>query len=83
MTDKQTRIKPEATESTPGASTSVEHTAPEDHYTSGGQQKEQKEVLKKSVKDEQAQPMPDQSAGVHSTGSHTGTSGGADKARKK
>lgn len=69
----KTGVKPEEP-TTPGAPTSVEHIAPEDPYASGGQQQEQKEALKKSV--DENQPPADQSAGQHSTGSFTGTTGG-------
>jgi len=72
----KTKVKPEEPTTAPGAATSVQHIAPEDHYASGGQQQEQKEALKKSVKEKQAQPPPGQSAGQHSTGSFTGTTGG-------
>jgi hypothetical protein len=75
--DNKTKVKPEEEPSTtPGAATSVQHIAPKDHYASGGQQQEQNEALRKSVKDEQSQPPPGQSAGQHSTGSFTGTTGG-------
>lgn len=71
----KTKVKPE--ESTaPGAATSVQQVAPEDHYASGGKHQEQKEALKKSVKEKQAQPPAGQNAGQHSTGSFTGTTGG-------
>jgi hypothetical protein len=73
--ENKTEVKPEKP-STPGAATSVEHTAPEDHYASGGKHQEQKEALKKSVKEKQPQPPPGQAAGQHSTGSFTGTTGG-------
>jgi hypothetical protein len=73
--DNKTEVKPEKP-STPGAATSVEHTAPEDHYASGGKHQEQKEALKKSAKEKQSQPPPGQAAGQHSTGSFTGTTGG-------
>jgi hypothetical protein len=73
--DNKTEVKPEEP-STPGAATSVQHTAPEDHYASGGKHQEQKDALKKSVKEKQAQPPPGQAAGQHSTGSFTGTTGG-------
>ena len=74
--DNKTEVKPEEPSTTPGAATSVQHIAPEDHYASGGQQQEQKEALKKSVKEKQSQPLPGQNAGQHSTGSFTGTTGG-------
>ena len=45
----KTEVKPEEPTTTPGAATSVEHIAPEDHYASGGQHKDQKKALKKSV----------------------------------
>jgi hypothetical protein len=73
--DNKTEVKPEKP-STPGAATSVEHTAPEDHYASGGKDQEQKDALKKSAKEKQSQPPPGQAAGQHSTGSFTGTTGG-------
>lgn len=71
----KTKVKPEESTAT-GAATSVQHVAPEDHYASGGKQQEQKKALKKSAKDKQSQPPPGQSAGQHSTGSFTGTTGG-------
>lgn len=79
MSDKQTEVKPEEPTATPGAATSVEHIAPEDHYASGGQHKDQKQVLKESVQEGQFETPPDQNPGVHSTGSHTGTTGGPKK----
>ena len=85
----KTEVKPEEEPSaTPGAATSVQHIAPEDHYASGGKDEEQKEALKKSVKEKQSQPPAGQSAGQHSTGSFTGTTGGqgpqtADPTHKK
>jgi hypothetical protein len=74
--DNKTEVKPEEPSTTPGAATSVQHIAPEDHYASGGKNQEQKEALKKSVKEKQSQPPPGQNAGQHSTGSFTGTTGG-------
>ena len=79
MAEKQTEIKPEEPTTTPGAATSVEHIAPEDHYASGGQHADQKKALKKSVQEGQSEAPADQNAGVHSTGSHTGTTGGPEK----
>ena len=72
----KTEVKPEEPGTTPGAATSVEHIAPEDHYASGGQHQEQKQQLKNSVDEKQSQPPPGQNAGQHSTGSFTGTTGG-------
>lgn len=77
MTDKQpqprqSETKPEQA-APPAAPTSVEHTAPEDHYASAGQQHEQKQELNKSVKQQQAPPPVEESAGQHRTGSFTGT----------
>jgi hypothetical protein len=74
----KTEVKPEKP-STPGAATSVQHIAPEDHYASGSQQQEQKKALKKSVDEKQSEPPPGQNAGQHSTGSFTGTTGGPGK----
>jgi hypothetical protein len=71
----KTEVKPEEPSTTPGAATSVEHIAPEDHYASGGQHQEQKQQLKKSVDEKQSQPPAGQNAGQHSTGSFTGTTG--------
>ena len=59
-----------------GGGRPAKNIAPEDHYASGGKQQEQKKALKKSVKEKQSQPPPGQSAGQHSTGSFTGTTGG-------
>jgi hypothetical protein len=75
----KTDVKPEEPTTTPGAETSVEHIAPEDHYASGGQHQEQKETLKQSVDEKQPQPPAGQNAGQHSTGSFTGTTGGQGK----
>ena len=75
----KTEVKPEEPSTPPGAATSVEHIAPEDHYASGGQHQEQKQQLKKSVDEKQSQPLPGQNAGQHSTGSFTGTTGGQGK----
>jgi hypothetical protein len=75
----KTEAKPEEPTTTPGAATSVEHIAPEDHYASGGQHKEQKRALKKSVDEGQPRPPAGQNPGQHSTGSFTGTTGGPQK----
>ena len=75
MSKQQTDIKPEEPTSTPGAATSVEHIAPEDHYASGGQHQEQKKELKKSVQKGENEGDGNQSPGQHRTGSFTGTSG--------
>jgi hypothetical protein len=72
---KQADVKPEQTGTEPSAPTSVEHTAPADQYTSGGQRREQEQQLKKSVKQQQA-PRVEEAAGQHRTGSFTGTTGG-------
>ena len=75
MSKQQTDIKPEEPTTTPGAATSVEHIAPEDHYASGGQHQEQKKELKKSVQKGENEGDGNQSPGQHRTGSFTGTSG--------
>ena len=72
----KTEVKPEEPTTTPGAATSVEHIAPEDHYASSGKHQEQKDVLKKSMEKGDARPHAGQNAGQHSTGSFTGTTGG-------
>lgn len=72
----KTEVKPEEPSAVPGAATSVEHIAPEDHYASGGQHEEQKDQLKKSVQKGEREGHPAQPAGQHSTGSYTGTTGG-------
>jgi hypothetical protein len=72
----KTEVKPEEPTSTPGAATSVEHIAPEEHYAAGGQHKEQKHELKKSVQKGEREGHPAESPGQHSTGSFTGTTGG-------
>jgi hypothetical protein len=77
-TSNKTKVKPERP-TTPGAPTSVQHIAPEDHYAAGGQHHEQRAALKKSVDEKQAQPPAGQNAGQHSTGSFTGTTGGPQK----
>jgi hypothetical protein len=76
MNKQQTEVKPEEPTTTPGAATSVEHIAPEDHYASGGQQQEQKKELKKSVQKGENEGDGNQSPGQHRTGSFTGTTGG-------
>jgi hypothetical protein len=73
-TSNKTKVKPEEPTTPPGAPTSVQHVAPEDHYASGGQDHEQRKALKKSVNENQ--PPAGQNAGQHSTGSFTGTTGG-------
>jgi hypothetical protein len=75
----KSEVKPEEPATTPGAATSVEHIAPEDHYASSGQHQDQKEVLKKSVDEGQPEPRAGQSPGQHSTGSFTGSTGGQGK----
>jgi hypothetical protein len=75
MTEKS-KVKPDDTPTVPGAPTSVEHTQPDDQYTTGGQQSHQKAELKKSVQEEQRNPPVDESPGLHRTGSFTGTTGG-------
>jgi hypothetical protein len=74
MADKQAQIRPDQTDTAPGAPTTVEHTPPEDQYTSGGQHQEQKQ--------QQHQPPVEESAGLHRTGSFTGTSGGEGEGNK-
>jgi hypothetical protein len=76
MNKQQTEVKPEEPTTTPGAATSVEHIAPEDHYASGGQHQEQKKELKKSVQKGENEGDGNQSPGQHRTGSFTGTTGG-------
>lgn len=76
MSKQQTDVKPEEPSTIPGAATSVEHIAPEDHYASGGQHQEQKQVLKKSVQKGENEGDGNQSPGQHRTGSYTGTTGG-------
>ena len=75
----KTEVKPEEPATTPGAATSVEHIAPEDHYASGGRHKEQKEALKQSADKGDSKPPAAQNPGQHSTGSFTGTTGGPQK----
>jgi hypothetical protein len=75
----KTEVKPEEPTTTPSAATSVEHIAPEDHYASGGQHKDQRKALKKSVDEGQAKPPAGQNPGEHGTGSFTGTTGGSPK----
>jgi hypothetical protein len=75
MSDKS-QVKPDDTPVTPGAPTSVEHTQPDDQYTTRGQHQDQKSVLKKSVQEGQRTPPVAESPGLHRTGSHTGTTGG-------
>jgi hypothetical protein len=54
------------------SSTSVQHPEPEDAYLTGGQRNLQRRVLGLNVEANQSRPA-DQSAGLHSTGSFTGT----------
>jgi hypothetical protein len=75
----KTEVKPERPSATPGAATSVEPIAPPDQYASGGQHKEQKEQLKKTVQKGEHEGHPAQSPGQHRTGSYTGTTGGQQK----
>jgi len=75
MTNK-TEVRPEEPTTTPGAATSVEHIAPPDHYASGGQQDDQKQQIESSVHRGERDQDPNKSAGQHSTGSYTGTTGG-------
>jgi hypothetical protein len=74
--DNKTEVKPERPTATPGAATSVESTAPEDHYASGGQQEDQKKEITKSAQKGEQEGDPNQSPGQHRTGSYTGTTGG-------
>lgn len=74
--DNKTEVKPEKPTATPGAATSVESIAPEDHYASGGQHQDQKKELKKSVQKGEQKGDGNQSPGQHRTGSFTGTTGG-------
>ena len=75
----KTKVKSEKPTTPPGAPTSVQHVAPEDHYASGGQHQEQRKALKESADEKQNQPPAGQSAGQHRTGSFTGTTGGTPK----
>lgn len=75
----KTEVKPEEPATTPGAATSVEHIAPEDHYASGGQHQEQKDALQQSADKGDAKPPVGQNPGQHSTGSFTRTTGGPQK----
>lgn len=72
----KTEVKPEEPSSTPGAATSVESIAPEDHYASGGQHEDQKQALKKSVQKGESEGDKGRIPGQHRTGSFTGTTGG-------
>ena len=63
---KQTEISPKS------AATSVQHPEPEDAYLTGGRRNLQRRVLGLNV-EAGHQPAADQSAGLHSTGSFTGT----------
>ncbi len=55
------------------ASTSVQNTEPQDPYTSGGEKHAQRRELDRNVAGGQGQQHPDKPAGIHSTGSFTGT----------
>ena len=57
---------------TKSSPTSVQHPEPEDAYLTGGQRNLQRRVLGLNVEANQSRPA-DQSAGLHSTGSFTGT----------
>lgn len=65
-------VKP--TETQPHASTtSVQNSEPEDAYLTGGQRNLQRRVLGLNVEGEQHQRPADQSPGLHTNGSFTGT----------
>ncbi len=81
-TSSKTQVKPDATPTTPGAPTSVANTEPEDHYVSGGQVKQQRKELEKSVQEGQRKPPVDESSGLHRTGSYTGIAGGPEHTEK-
>ncbi len=70
----QTPVKPDATRPE-DASTSVQNTQPEDAYNSGGEHKQQRRELELNVQGQggQGQQHPEKPAGIHSTGSFTGT----------
>ena len=64
------------------SATSVQHSEPEDAYLTGGQRNLQRRVLGLNVEANQAQPV-DQSAGLHSTGSFTGTANDETQRKKE
>lgn len=72
--DDKSSVKPEQAKPK-DAATSVQNTEPGDAYESGGEQKQQRRDLDLNVQGEggQAQQHPDKPAGIHSTGSFTGT----------
>jgi hypothetical protein len=74
--DNKTEVKPEKPTAIPGAATSVESIAPEDHYAAGGQHQDQKKEMKKSVQKGEHEGDENQSPGQHRTGSYTATTGG-------
>ena len=65
-----------------GASTSVQHPEPEDAYLTGGQRNLQRRVLGLNVEAGHDRPV-DQAAGLHSTGSFTGTANGETRRDKE
>lgn len=70
-------VKP-AAHAPESAPTSVQSKEPEDAYLTGGQRNLQRRVLGLNVEGKSSQRPPDQSPGLHSTGSFTGTANGED-----
>jgi hypothetical protein len=61
------------------APTTVQQAEPEDAYLTGGRRNLQRRVLGLNVEGGQARRPEEQSAGIHSTGSFTGTANGQTK----
>lgn len=77
MNDSNGVVKPD--EHAPHAApTSVQSKEPEDAYLTGGQRNLQRRVLGLNVEGQQGHRPAEQSPGLHSTGSFTGTATGED-----
>ena len=70
-------VKP-AAQAPESAPTTVQSKEPEDAYLTGGQRNLQRRVLGLNVDQKQSQRPPEQSPGLHSTGSFTGVANGED-----
>ena len=78
--DMSGAVKP--TESQPASATSVQHAEPEDAYLTGGQRNLQRRVLGLNVEGNGGHRPADQSPGLHSSGSFTGTANGETERKK-
>ncbi len=79
---KNGEVKPTA-QAPESAPTTVQSKEPEDAYLTGGQRNLQRRVLGLNVDGKQSQRPPDQSPGLHSTGSFTGTANGDEGTKNK